>query len=1348
MTNRLSRLRSLTRTHEAETLDWRAAPGSTIDVEIPLSREYLDELEARPAREVKYESYNWFAGGALRMHDLGWTVIPQQRSELGRRPGIVDGRSLKWGRYVDKRPTRADVEYWVKALDPRTAYMTNSAIILGAVSGNTLCMDVDVADEAMNTRVQRIIAEELGDTMARTGNAPKTALIYRVEDAADLPQYGRFLIHGDDGTPTGDAIEILGRGRLITAWGRHWRTENIFSWNNPPILARTKDAALVTPVQLQRVYERFAAELPLYTPARGLGLVDLGATFEGADVKHLKVPHVAAWGSHQWAELDGLVIDGREQFIYQTSRGIVRHNPRASAEQLMALVVDRFRRGEHPDRAWTEAKVRDQAWEKVHSCMAALRDGRIAPAKRRQKVIEPTTGEVALIDPIDRKSTKPRAPVGPTSFLAKHRTAIPVEFTAPDPAKAAARALQTDRAAVGSAASDAVVEGIDAFLDDVIQKTGRVHVVKGATGIGKSTQAVKRLATRHGEIFVPATASDGTALGPMLMIVPTYSNIDDLRGRADMLGLPADADDDELVAAADDKGIVAEGDLKDYLAQLRRFAVGSRLSTLTYKGKVRAGCLRAEEMKLLQAAHVPTSGMCTAKVTPRDAFGKPTGGEPEQRDCSYYKVCPAIAQRKQLATADLVFLVRSFLTLHVPEEIQQPRGVIIDERCFDLLVHTTTMPLSTLSRERREPRLTKTEREAGMSPLDLLQDRQKIAAAVTAAARMGHDLAQTVADFVDIRLQKRVPGIELVKSARRVCGSGMTSQADLTPDLTLQDIQEMCVRPAGAFIGEEFRFWKLLEEQLDARAAAELAPKVAELLEANPNPVLEADFRSRLPKPVPDRRIRVLSAGSGDPDIQLNWRTEPNWTKAPLLLLDASTDEVLTGLAFGGEREVVVHDVPVSMNQHVVLAVDRRLSMKSLFPRGKVTDADKLAAASLLAEIRNLIAFVCGTHAHGRCLFVMPMKLRRAVLFNWQPPFNADFLHYGAVAGLDFARRHVCICMISRMELPVREVDGLHAALSYGLEHVEPLIDPLGTGQDQAGDELYPHVERHEHPMRDGGTARWDRQVHIGDLARRIQRQYRELELNQGAGRGRAVHRGDPVTIIAVTESVPDDLIADEVVGFEDLTGHRARFWDGVRRAGGVIDPVVLARYSPHLGEVEDFERLLGPVFLENPLIRSRYHSITARFADGSEREIFVAGHFAEWKDVLVGVLRDCGLSGTLRDAVPCSTRIEAAEDAPMDKIRRVLAVIDPLKAEDNELARLHDLVVARGEWRLPRTMGTTVRTYYRAGEGAFERMSATLGAWLALRAIDDEWVLTGKMDEDRAAKLGLLDVVDVRKVA
>src|SRR5690606_25513748 len=106
----------------------------------------------------------------------------------------------------------------------------NVAILLGQPSKNTFVIDVDVAVAdgygAENSRIAAIAEEVFGHTMCRYGSKGKYALFLRVEDPADIPVYQRFMLADEDGGASGQAIEILGEARLVTAIGiHHWSDE-------------------------------------------------------------------------------------------------------------------------------------------------------------------------------------------------------------------------------------------------------------------------------------------------------------------------------------------------------------------------------------------------------------------------------------------------------------------------------------------------------------------------------------------------------------------------------------------------------------------------------------------------------------------------------------------------------------------------------------------------------------------------------------------------------------------------------------------------------------------------------------------------------------------------------------------------------------------------------------------------------------------------------------------------------------------------------------------------------------------------------------------------------------------
>lgn len=1286
-----------------------------LDSAIPIGRLEEGATAASPRWIDTRHQWEHFKQSALMLYDRGWMPVPQTRH--GKRlPGRHNGRVIKWGDYASERAPRELVEAWTKDYE---CWSDNAAVILGEPSGNAFVFDVDITDEDLAAKAKDIVIDELGETMSREGNWPKEAFVYRVENADDIPHTGKFILADANGRATDHMIEVLGRRHMVTFVGVHHSTGRLFTWaGGVPQAKGPKDVTTVTPAQLQRCYDRLASELNLNVPPRAQpGAIVIDEEAAG----NMRVPHIAAWSGASWIEQDGKVFDGRDAYLWSLVKETVKRNPAAPAESIHAVVIETFRREEREDKRWLDSRLLAETKDKTFRAMAMLADGRIkAVGNRSVRVGDDGETTVEILAPIESKSGKARSTTNALGFLPTRRAAIPVQFTSPEPEKAAQRAIVDNRDEATDRAAQQVLAGVDAFINGVMGDDGTVHIIDGPTGVGKSSMALRRLAERMEEI------RDAVALlppiedkprGPITFLVLTYANVDDLRSKASMLQLDATATDEDLIAAAAEAGLVPAENVDDYLEQLRRFGIGADLRTMTYEGKVKAGCFRADEMRELQKAGIPSSGLCSKTVSIFDSQGRPTG-EKEERTCPFYASCQAIAQRERLKEMDLVFLVKNFLVLAIPSELKHPAGLIIDEAFHDLLIKTATMPLTALETARKEPRLTKDEKKAGMSPLDILRDRDAAAAMATAGLKLGHDLPQIFADHVD----GKITGMHLIESARRVTGHAMTSQAELNPELTLEEIKDLCARPAGSFIGEEYRFWKLLEEQVQVRINRKL------------------DCTVEVPD---DQRIRLVDGDTEAPSLQLSWLVDPNWKGVPTLLLDASSDEVITSIILG-DRVIKRHPVDVSLNQDVVVAPDRRLAVSNFFVGKDASAQDKMHAASSLASVRAMIAVQSAQHAHGRVLFVVPLKLRRAVLFNWAPPANADFRHYGPIAGLDFARRHVSVQMISRMELPTREVDGMTAALGHARGSKEILLDPLGTGKDDGGKDIYPNVVRHEQPMRDGGTAKWDKAAHAGELAGRIQRQYREMGLMQAAGRGRTVYREDAPTIVIASEAVPENMIVDEVVGFDDLSGLMTYLFDAARLCGGLIEANMLAHFAPHLGNAAAFQQYIDLFIEGNDLVRSRYHSIVAELSDGTRRKIYAPGHMTGWKHRVGETLKIMGLSGMLREAVPCQCTTVAAEAPAPDKVEMIIAAMDAQAAELAELDRLADVVIARGEWCLKQAhKGNDVPKVFRAGEGDMEKCSGTLGAFVALKAIEDEWVRTGRMDEKRARELGLIDVVE-----
>src|SRR5690606_29185106 len=109
------------------------------------------------------------------------------------------------------------------------------------------------------------------------------------------------------------------------------------------------------------------------------------------------------------------------------------------------------------------------------------------------------------------------------------------------------------------------------------------------------------------------TDDDGNAVpgtGPMIMLVPTYNNVDELRERASSINLDPTLADDELMAQAVKRGVVHVDQVDKRLGELRSMASDAGLISATYKGKIAAGCAEEEKVQMLQQAGISSSQLC------------------------------------------------------------------------------------------------------------------------------------------------------------------------------------------------------------------------------------------------------------------------------------------------------------------------------------------------------------------------------------------------------------------------------------------------------------------------------------------------------------------------------------------------------------------------------------------------------------------------------------------------------------------------------------------------------------------------------------------------------------------
>src|SRR5690606_35529396 len=108
------------------------------------------------------------------------------------------------------------------------------------------------------------------------------------------------------------------------------------------------------------------------------------------------------------------------------------------------------------------------------------------------------------------------------------------DATKPNPVKAAQRVLRTERGQIARGAAEELDTALASFFAEVYtggEEIKRVHVLKAPTGAGKTTRTMSYIAgdprTFVGGGLTPPDDAEG--VGPILFLLPTYNNIDELR---------------------------------------------------------------------------------------------------------------------------------------------------------------------------------------------------------------------------------------------------------------------------------------------------------------------------------------------------------------------------------------------------------------------------------------------------------------------------------------------------------------------------------------------------------------------------------------------------------------------------------------------------------------------------------------------------------------------------------------------------------------------------------------------------------------------------------------------------
>lgn len=1089
-----------------------------------------------------------FSHAGPTCHAMGWTVFPQSR-DGERKPGILRGSSIRPSDWYE----RPQVAREVAEMAGRDCARLNVAATMSA-RNRVFCLDLDIRDAELSERFATLAKQRFGKAFVRryAQSEGKLGLIFSTDPAHDPVTTKRsYPILSAEGEPTGHVIEVLAGNSTYTLLGRHWKTGSVFQYDDlHPMRDRPTAAGTVTATQLQEFLEDASERLALIGKLKGFSghgreVVFADGAVEGAtiDVDGLVTPGGATQVREVTYNAEGKVTDGREAWIRSRAFAYCLRNPslvaagagrHALAGALAREAADRFDGIGNHFATWHGGTGDTDV---LSACRARVESAAAVVTRRPdflERVGRDETGRVSLVTRVAVAAPKVAALawLGDDALSTVNVGAITVTD---QERKRRERAIIEDPA-VRAAGQERVAQALRATLTAFVGQTRAFHrnrkgdlppvtIAKAPTGAGKTSLAVELLS---------ADVQRKGSCGPRLFLLPSYNNIDEVvsRARAGRAANPGTAATPEYLAMANAAANEAR-------------ALGLKVEILT--GKERGGCLMGEQLRFLRAQKQPASALCYLKER-LFVPGAPEDAEPvyEETWCHHHPdrpilregdvagTCPVILARRKLAGADIVFAPTVFLTNALPEGLKDAvSGLIIDERCCFEMLKFAAMPIGTLEQgNRAAPSLTAKERAAGVEAEGWAIDRDWIAKIARDALLEGKDVAAVIANDEQM--------VGAVECAIRVCGRGQRSTG-VKPNVTMAKLADLFQAPERTGIVQEHRFWSLVLDRVEAiRAGTATGDR--------------------------DARIQLLHEGVVEDGkvVRLAWRDEPGLLGVPTLLLDASADADIIEKLWR-TREVECVETPAYMHMRTMVCLDQAWSTTSLDVSRSRDEDHAVRISENVVDIRRVETAIAGIFGAGRVATFAPKRVRKSIRLAHAEPENVDSGHYGAVRGLDFAKDHMAIITVGRLEFPTWIYDALAAALTYDDPIPETPFDALGTGCDKDAKPLVPHQVERTLKLRDGRDLTYKVSEMPGRWGRAVQRQFREEEQRQCAGRLRPVYRdGEAPLWIAVSNVIPSDTIIDAVTTVEALSTLKgaAAIHEAVRRVG-VLDRQLIAEQVP-----------------------------------------------------------------------------------------------------------------------------------------------------------------------------------------
>lgn len=120
-------------------------------------------------------------------------------------------------------------------------------------------VDIDVRDETIAAKLVEFVRREVGDTVERVGEAPKTLLVFRTEEPFNKMRSRVY----EDWLGERHAVEILGDGQQFVAYAEHPDTGKPYQWVGDGLAdVSPDDLPVLTRDQAARIFEYFYSLRP------------------------------------------------------------------------------------------------------------------------------------------------------------------------------------------------------------------------------------------------------------------------------------------------------------------------------------------------------------------------------------------------------------------------------------------------------------------------------------------------------------------------------------------------------------------------------------------------------------------------------------------------------------------------------------------------------------------------------------------------------------------------------------------------------------------------------------------------------------------------------------------------------------------------------------------------------------------------------------------------------------------------------------------------------------------------------------------------------------------------------